>query len=325
MARIEVILSGSPISDIQESLSKDEILARDLLYVSQQQLSNVNPDRTYDSGTNVYTNQFKSAKMSYGDLSTMLMERFREYAKFGSMAYESSSDYSLAQHSHDYSKVQIYSPNGGGDDMLSIAAFQIDHTGTEVLWMKRPIVYSMPEPCLGQLKFLALTSIPDVDESDDQFDGWTWPDGRTIQNTNGRFNQAAAYFGAGDNASQFTLPMLSDFFKPAKLDAQDSQLGSTQSQHDVLADHAHQIAGLQVESIAVKCPVSFYRSSTANKGPNVHAAMDSVNNFYLSAQLAFDVTELSISGDIDQQEMSGETYPSHNLLPVMIYIGKPKK
>jgi len=48
------------------------------------------------------------------------------------------------------------------------------------MWMEKPKEYHMPEPSIGQLKFLALTSIPDVDETASDFDGWTWPDGRII-------------------------------------------------------------------------------------------------------------------------------------------------
>jgi len=91
-------------------------LSNDLFYVSQQQLSNVGPDRTYDSGTTIYNNQFKSTKMSYDALSNMMLERFRKYANFGTMAWESSSDYSLVNHIHNYSKVEITSHNQPTDN-----------------------------------------------------------------------------------------------------------------------------------------------------------------------------------------------------------------
>ena len=68
----------------------------------------------------------KSTKMSYGDLSSMMLERFKRYAKFGSMAFESSIDYSLADHEHDYSRVEIaprYNPSSNDGYVLSIASF----------------------------------------------------------------------------------------------------------------------------------------------------------------------------------------------------------
>lgn len=326
MARVEVILSGSPISGIRTSLAKNQILSGDLFYISQQQLSNVGPDRTYDSGTTIYSNQFKSAKMSYDTLSNMMLERFREYANFGTMAWESSSDYSLAQHIHNYSKVEITSHNKPTDNegqMLSIASFQIDHTVKKVLWMTKPKEYHMPEPSIGQLKFLALTSIQNVDETASDFDGWTWPDGRTIQNTNGRFARAATYFGSGANASEFTLPALDDFIRPAKPSDADSSMNSEQVQNDLLVQHQHGISNIKLKGDkSLTCPITFWRSQGNSAGDACHGARDETD-YYLKVEAVFNASNLVITGQISEEEQNDETYPTHNLLPVMIYIGKP--
>lgn len=330
MARVEVILSGSPISDIRTSLAKNQILSGDLFYISQQQLSNVGPDRTYDSGTTIYSNQFKSAKMSYDTLSNMMLERFREYANFGTMAWESSSDYSLAHHIHNYSKVEITSHNKPIDNegqMLSIASFQIDHTVKKVLWVAKPKEYRMPEPNIGQLKFLALTSIPNVDETASGFDGWTWPDGRTIQNTNGRFARAAAYFGNGANVSEFTLPTLADFFRAAGLGDSDSTIGSLIAQRDVLLAHNHQVPALQPtgNQTTTTLNIGFHKGGVT-KDTGCHAYNGATDRNSFKFNVKFDIKNIQINGgDVSNNQpiLAGETYPTHNLLPVMIYIGKP--
>ena len=294
MARIEVILSGSPVSEIRSSLNKNQILSNDLFYISQQQLSNVSPDRTYDSGTTTYNNQFKSTKMSYDTLSNMMLERFIEYANFGSMAWESSSDYSFVKHTHNYSKVEITSHNKPTDNegqMLSIASFQIDHTIKKVLWMAKPKEYHMPEPSIGQLKFLALTSIPNVNEAASDFDGWTWPDGRTIQNTNGRFARAAAYFGSSETASDFALPNLTSFIRPAKL--ADASIGTPVSQRVVVPKHPHEVSTKVNSSSTIQFDVKFDRGNKVRDDTACHAA-NNKSATYFEFPCWFDITNLNI-------------------------------
>lgn len=326
MARVYLNLSGTAVSDIRNSLSKNDILSSDYFYISQQQLSSVNPDRKYDSGTTVYQNQYKSTKITYSDLSSFLFKRFKEYANFGSMAWELSNDYSLADHAHDYSKVEItsnYNGSSNGGEVLSVVSFQINSDKKYVFWMPKPKEYHMPEPSIGQLKFLARDSIPNVDESSSDFDGWTWPDGRTVQN-GGRFPRAANYFGSSSTAASFTLPDLRSFIKPASLDATDATLASITPRRDFLPLHNHTLASLTLQgSDEIQTTIGFKRSSKPGKGDNCHAAK-TPKDWWYSTEVYFNASGLQLAGTVQNSgDSTTDTYPTHNLLPVMIYIGKP--
>lgn len=337
MAYTEIVLSGSPLGSIETRLLSSELDASDMFYLSQQKLFGVDPDREYDSGTTIYTNSMRSTKFTYEALSSAMLSSFKKLVGLGSMAWESSSDYSFVNHIHDYSKVEItsrYKSTDNDGKMLSVASFQIDGATKKVLWAKIPSNYKLPPPSIGQLKFLALDKLKDIDESDLDFDGWTWPDGRTVKNTLApcgyrRFGRAAKYF-TGDSKSQtFKLPNLRNFINA--LGRPDESLDSSVSADQIIPvpEHSHPMSVKMSESSKINFEFKFKlgssASSTGTTPTGCHTAKKS-SDIWFSHDIWFRAYNMQITNATvseENPEMEGETFPTHNLLPVMIYIGKP--
>lgn len=102
MATISVDLSGTSTYECLSSRLIDDVENSDFFLVSQQVLSSVSPTRRWILRDQILTNELRSMRSSYEVLSSSILEDLKKAYKFGSMAWESSADYSLEGHIHQY-------------------------------------------------------------------------------------------------------------------------------------------------------------------------------------------------------------------------------
>lgn len=228
MVNISSELSGTSTAECFLLRDIDDIEATDFFLISRQILSSVGPTRKWMLRDQILTNEIRSMRSSYDVLSNSILEDLKGICKLGSMAYESSADYSIEGHVHQYSHLSVVptikrSDYDDASQILALATFNING--------KKSVLYSpksysslvasqsltlVKEPCIGQLKFLGIEALPKIDESAKDFDGWIYPDGREVSRE--AFAEAFKTFGedygSGDGEKTFNIPALSNFLKP---------------------------------------------------------------------------------------------------------------
>ena len=325
-----IALSGLPTSTISASLASADIKVSHLFLASAMPLSSVDPDRSYDSGIKIYRNQYESVKMSYSSLSSHLLESFKQVVKFKSMAYEESACYSLVDHVHNYSKVELTSniakEDLDGNQNIRIGTIEIDGSPTTI-YMESPTQFFQPDPEIGQLKFLAVDDVFLVDEFDSAFDGWTWPDGRTISNTSMKFADAAEHFAGSRDARSFQLPNLCKIFRPPDDEEKESLAIEQEVQRrDVFLKHDHQLKPLTPDvSEMISVPFSYHAAYNVADNQYCHTATKS-SSIKFDWPIYFDIKGFDFKGGTPKSnipKLDGVTMPTHTFLLAMIYIGKP--
>ena len=324
------ILSGLPTTAISASLTSASIDPSHLFLASTQQLSSVDPDRFYDSGTTIYRNQYDSSKISYQALSSELFERFKQVVNIKSMAFEESAYYSLAEHVHNYSKVELTSNvqkfDSTGNQNQRIGAIDVDGK-TTIFYMEKPTQFKQPSPSIGQLKFLAIDTLYPINEKSDSFDGWIWPDGRTISNQDSRFADAAEHFAGNRQIQSFQLPNLCNLFRPPSTqEKNENSIPQLVERRDVLLKHTHEVTPVTPDvSEVIDVPFTYWASHGNNMGSSCHTAT-SPSNITFDYTLKFKINGFFFEGGIPTSNIpkfTGKTMPTHTFLPVMMYIGKP--
>lgn len=325
------ILSGLPTTAISASLTSASIDPTHLFLASTQQLSSANPDRFYDSGTTIYRNQYDSTKISYQALSSELFERFKQVVNIKSMAFEESAYYSLVEHVHDYSQVELTSNvqkfDSLGNQNQRIGAIDVNGK-TTVFYIEKPTQFKPPSPIIGQLKFLAIDTLYPIDEKSDSFDGWIWPDGRRISNRDLRFADAAEHFTGDRNTQSFLLPDLCNLFRPASAqEKNETSIPSLVEGRDVLLKHTHEVNPVTPDaSELIEVPFKYSASYGNQSGSSCHTAA-SPSNITFDYELKFRMNGFFFKGTNSSTQnipkFTGKTMPTHTFLPVMIYIGKP--
>lgn len=337
-------ISGSSISETSKELLSTEILCDDMFLVSQQTLSSVDPNRWFVWHGQVLRNGYSSRSVKYGVLSSDLFNTLCSEFGFKSMAWESSADYSLYNHVHNYSKVQASSTIQQADDgtfyyvdedgqrqtlmpsdVSAIATLRIDDKHT-TLYVPKVSVYKQPKPYLGQLKFLALTSLPPIDEMAEDFNGWVYPDGRAVSRE--QFAKAYKYFGedygAGDGENTFNIPAISDFIKavqPSTTNLDDS-LSESVPAAEVLKSHKHEVADLGMAGTVV-CTTTFNAVNNTDTGDSCHGTNSTVGAHDQKYDMWFTISNITIKNDPKTSSASNTktTHPAYNFLPVLMYIG----
>lgn len=326
------ILSGLPTTTISASLTSASIDPSHLFLASTQQLSSANPDRFYDSGTTVYRNQYDSSKISYQSLSSELFERFKQVVNIKSMAFEESAYYSLAEHVHDYSKVELTSNvqkfDSAGNQNQRIGVIDVDGK-TTIFYMEKPTQFKQPSPSIGQLKFLAIDTLYPISEDSDSFDGWIWPDGRIISNRDSRFADAAEHFAGDRLSSSFQLPNLCNLFRPPSTqEKNENSIPQLVESRDVLLKHTHGVTPVTPDvSKVIDVPFTYWASHDWDPGESCHTAVESANikfDYALKFKInGFFFKKEQAKPTLNIPKFTGKTMPTHTFLPVMMYIGKP--
>lgn len=330
-------ITGKPIDDVPGIGDGSYLNGTDLFVASQQVLSNVSPTRTYDSHGNHYENEYRSIKVSYEQLSNQIFNDLCSLYGLGNMAWESSAEYSLANHIHNYSKTEQFlnmSPSAVGkynidtriyDEAVNIATIAID---SKYQTYAMPLIhpYEQPKAYIGQLKFIAIPSFKDVDEYSANFDGWTYPDGRMFLSSDfiDAWNVFGDSYGVDNSTQKFAIPNLNGFFKPRQFDIDnvDESLIEQRPGHSYLPSHTHNVDNVKLSgrvNISMKLPIT--NSGSSAKG--LHNSSGNIN--HPSCYCIIDISDFkSASGYTTNSdtELDIQTHPTYDTMPVMIYIGK---
>lgn len=208
-----------------------------------------------------------------------------------------------------------------------------------------------PAPLVGTLRFISSKTIQTLIDANslelcsnglnvnpynnnnkirDHFDGWVFPNGATIQNINSQLSDAAFVFAGSETASEFTVPDLNNFFQGCGTTTSYSI--RTVSGTLGLANHYH-----IVDPIDMKCQleIDFEKTkiSTSNRcggDKYIHQGNSKAPGARCqdySAQATISLDGATLSGLVTESVGSSSTnyHPTHNLLPVMIYIGGTKR
>lgn len=336
MATISVDLSGTSIYECLSSRLIDDVENSDFFLVSQQVLSSVSPTRRWILRDQILTNELRSMRSSYEVLSSSILEDLKKAYKFGSMAWESSADYSLEGHVHQYSHLSVIPTIKRSDydagKISALATFTIDGRKS-ALYCPKIRTYNLPSPYIGQLKFLGTSTLLAIDEMAESFDGWVYPDGREISREIfvDAFNAFGEDYGSGDGVKTFNIPALSSFFKPIVLTSDADQtrdLSKTIPVNEVVKSHHHTLANIPIDG-KMKCNFSFTHVNDTRAGDACHGTNGS-NAASQEYDIQIKFTGLEFSSDSPRSvDMTSadmiETHPTYNWIPALMYIGLPKK
>lgn len=309
--------------------------------MSQQILSNVNPLRTYSCNGVVYTNEYRSLNTTYASLSDHIFNDICGLYGIKNMAWESSAEYSLANHIHNYSNVKIsayMTPKTVGEysiddkkyvNLSNIATFSID-TKHYTISMPHIQMYDEPQPYIGQLKFFALKTFKEIDTNAGDFDGWAYPNGASLLKA--RFPLAFEVFGTtyGGDDTHFNLPNFKNFLKPITItSAADltKDLKSDIQYNMPLISHCHTISRPNIE-LSAKVEMRYLAVGDITQGPACHGSSSTTPDMWDTHEIAFVFENFKIQ-NLDCINDSGdggnyESYPEFNYIPTLIYIGKPQ-
>lgn len=333
MATLSIDLVGTPTSEC--SYQKPE--STDFFLVSQQILSSVSPTRRWILRDQILTNELRSVRSSYENLSSSLLEDFKKTYKFGSMAFESSADYSLEGHVHQYSHLTVSptiqrSDYSDASKISALATITVDGCKS-VIYCPKVAIYTLPKPYIGQLKFLGFSSLKAIDETAENFDGWVYPDGREISREKfvDAFNAFGEEYGSGDREKTFNIPNLSNFFKPVVLTSSSEKtmdLSETIPVNEIVREHQHNLENVPIDG-KIKCDFKFTHVNDTRNGEACHGTIGKreASQKY-DIQLKF--TGMEFSSDSPKSvgacaSDSIETHPTYNWIPTLIYIGLPKR
>lgn len=151
MAIIYKDISGTSTSEVSTDLRCNDLLSSDLLLVSQQALTSTDPSRTYQWHGQTLSNFYASRKLSYGALSSQLFSNLCNDFGIKSMAWESSADYSLYNHVHNYSAVSVETFVSPPEDKAAVSAIATIRDGRKrtTVYMPEVKCYKQPEPYIG--------------------------------------------------------------------------------------------------------------------------------------------------------------------------------
>lgn len=324
-------ISGTSTSQILNSQLSNQILSGDLFLISQQSISSVNPDRTYQWHNQLLRNNFASRNLSYNSLSNDLFDTLCGEFGFGSMAWESSANYSLGDHVHPYSKIEVESffSKDGKVSSLAIATVRCNDNKTTI-YMPEIKKYNQPKPYLGQLKFIAKASLPVIDCNTLDFDGWVYPDGREVSRS--IFPDAYEFFGTDygepSDDTVFKIPCLTNFIKIIQPTSsnKDTRLASEVPKNEVLKAHSHGVQQLGMSGI-IDSTTMFTSVNNYHDGDACHGRGLTELDVSQTYDIWFKVINLAFNSSFPLQTRSTgnskTTHPSYNFCPVLIYIGQP--
>jgi len=313
-----MILSGYSISQLQELAPPDVIRRADAFFVSRRPL----PALAYES--------YVSESLPFGKFSDQLFYDLSAGYGFGSMIYELSSDYALAQHSHPYNFFDVGTPERyDASKHVVLATFTVDGRKVRIV-ADRPFVYEEPEPAVGELKFVANPQIGTtrININSPAFDGWVYPDGQIYFVQGYQFREAKALFGQDPGLNQLSVPYLSSFVKA--LPGQAENVVARPPEKPLLR-HSHRDMMYFNSSKTLSASISVginYAAGDEKDNGSMHLAQKPTAKGWPKDYLATVVLSASSAsvqgGDVllSEKDADVESYPSHNMMPVMIYIGK---
>lgn len=180
---------------------------------------------------------------------------------------------------------------------------------------------------------------------DSRFDGYVIPNGKTYTCARDEFKDACRVYGTGENATSFTVPNLYSFVKAnpgdygnaenrfnGSIDGPAGTAIEKRSGQTGLASHTH--AGINTDYTINPLQINggqFYQytSDTFNGlgGAEDNFAHGAYTNKKASKQAYVQLTRLQLNAQVTMLQIYGignsiESYPSHALVPTLIYIGE---
>ena len=178
----------------------------------------------------------------------------------------------------------------------------------------------------------SLAEIPNTDAyySSPTFDGWVYPDGRSLSKT--VFKDAFAVFGTTyggtEDSSTFNIPNLNNFVKNTV--ASDSgNFAAAVPERKVLIQHYHDLDKLPLSG-SLTTTLSIGTCDNYDAGKSTHSPNSGVTKADTSAKvkLAFNWKNVACSNPDSVLSTAAEldvpTFPTYNLLPVLMYVGNEK-
>lgn len=180
-------LSGSPLSREQRVT---EPRSTDVFLVSEPGLNR--PDAFF----------YQSKHLTYDTLRNNIYQDISVGLHLGSMAFQDESNYAKSGHDHfpKYVKAEFkpsYERNHGvseaEDNVIVVGHIMINGRSYDMCIPRiNQDDVKIPEKPVGLLKFVAWPTLPVIDENTPDFDGWTYPDGRSVSKS--RFPAAYGVF-----------------------------------------------------------------------------------------------------------------------------------
>ena len=291
----------------------DALYAKTMAYENKQDyaISSHNHDRLYSKA--VFHPNPKYQKGT--DISTMGILKIStdylsgdEYGKYDSI-YHNPKDYALEtrEYSINIPKIEIPLP---------------------------------PKPMIGTMKFIGLQTMNALIESNginvdsanvnpydssnkirNDYDGWVFPNGSTIQNYGNQLSDAARYYSS--DGTNIVLPNIQDFVKCGPMLELSTKVSFDQKV--TLPEHTHMIEPMKLNGdLSFNANQSELCGTNGNGGKSLfHRGPTEEKVFEVKGvNLLFDQSKLDgVKTTMTGEDPAKEQYPTHNIIPIMIYIG----
>ncbi len=221
------------------------------------------------------------------------------------------------------------------------------------IWCPTLVIPLPPRPEIGTLKFVTASSLQklvaqmslstsaygslvNVNPYDqdgkirDDYDGWVFPNGMSFSNVDGQLSAAAKAFAGSATAETFTVPCISDFIQAYSSSGSLSSGLSKVAAQVGLKPHLHTVGELEfkIKLAELYQPddsnYKIWSTSGFGGGVWIHQG-----NFTGKGEV---VTIDGVTANLGTQALKGvhtskastasqDPYPTHSLIPLMIYIG----
>lgn len=269
---------------------------------------------------------FQSVRINEDVIRQDIQDYVLDKLKLGSMAFCDKDEYSKYDHIHpEYSKLcaitQIYEQ--GPDTSL---AFSIINDGNITdIYVPNPLS-SETSNVIGEIKFVASKNKYEIDINDVDFDGWVYPDGKSYKLDDFKQSTELKQVFENDGIS-FKVPNIDQFIRTNSTPYENVTKTQIQS-HNVLKEHYHSLNIKPSGTVNVEFKYDISQGyDYPYSGDRSHAGQTSEKGkLDVEIPIRLSITKATPdNGFISTQERIGdESVPSHNLLPILIYIGLKK-
>ena len=308
-------LSGCPIS---EEFAVGQLRGDDSFLISQP--------TTPENQSEFY----QSRRVSYDTVRDDIYGTIFGNLGLGSMATESSSDYAPSTHEHygRYSVVsveQFYHRNPNVDEsddvVVVLGHIVVDGTSYDICVPRADSGANSTK--IGTLRFVANPNMPQIDESSDDFDGWTYPDGRTLRKA--EFPDAYSVFGGtyGETADRFGLPVISDFIELNAFRQPDDSM-ERRPYNLAVGQHVHQAAQMKISGdFELRGALNNYQVTDPNTYTSYNHGSPQSPDMTISCEVTFGLSAASVLSGESECNLSNdmENHPAYVNIPVLMYIG----
>lgn len=301
------------------------------------------------ASTESYEGQ-KSIAISVKDIAEQINEEIYSILNVGSMAYEDACNYAKRDHDHDIYTSADYFQTGTGDHLESfltlahnskrqVLSVNVDKSADDKI-PKIEATISAAQPKLGEIRHLALQSfsIPSYDST--EFFGWVLANGATYRIADFKLSGDIPNVFSTSGAN-FTVPNLNNFCKinvalnASSYDVTNAEVHVKSHGHGVVANNAKLFIKevTNISSYDGGAPNFYCNSKTGGggfmasefahngRGKSYTCECSSYNDIRTDV---FNKSGLQTMPMNDPSRSLPETYPSHNYLPTLVYVGPGK-